>query len=49
MPKTTIQLDEVTKAKLTKEGDMNETYDHLVNRLLKELTSLRANGKRPKT
>ena len=42
MPKTTIQLDEKTKAQLTEEGKMGETYDQLILRLLIELERLRA-------
>ncbi len=43
MPKTTIQLDEKTKALLTSQGKMGETYDQLIARLLKELEA-RRNG-----
>ncbi len=44
MPKTTIMLDLKTKAKLTEQGKMGETYDQLIARLLKELEA-RRNGK----
>ena len=44
MAKTTIMLDSKTKAKLTEQGKMRETYDHLIERLLKELEA-RRNGK----
>lgn len=47
MDKTTIQLDEKTKALLTDQGTMGETYDALVIRLLSELERLR-NGAKPK-
>lgn len=45
--KTTIQLDEQTKALLTIEGKMDETYNQLIGRLLAELKGLR-NGRKPK-
>jgi len=47
MSKTTIQIDEETKAKLIEEGKMGESYDILLKRLLVELEKLR-NGARPK-
>ena len=48
MSKTTIQLDEETKSKLTSEGKMGETYNALISRLLKELVHLRLDGKETK-
>lgn len=45
MDKTTIQVSNETKDLLTAQGTMGETYDRLLQRLLRELAKLR-NGKK---
>ena len=41
MAKTTIQISTETKDLLTSQGKMGETYDRLIERLLRELEELR--------
>ena len=46
MAKTTILLEDETKALLTEQGKMLESFDSLIRRLLKELEAFR-NGAKP--
>lgn len=47
MPKTNIQIDKQTRDDLVTEGKFGETYDTLIQRLLKELAAWR-NGRTKK-
>ena len=41
MPKTNIQITKDTRAELQAQGKMGETYDDVIQRLIKELVELR--------
>ena len=47
MPKTSIQIDEKTRDLILEQGNMLDSYDTVLVRLLEELKSLR-NGSKPK-
>jgi predicted CopG family antitoxin len=45
MTKTTIAVSQEVIEALKREGNMHESYDDVLNRLLEELRQLRAKGK----
>ena len=46
MSKTNIQISKDTRADLQAQGKMGETYDDVIQRLIKELVELRKKGDR---